>query len=352
MTRSLKPGPSDRRGRPVPRISVIIPTWNRRDLLEEVLEALDAQSIDPDEFEVLVMDNRSTDGTAEMIEAMAARVGFPILHHVMPENRGPARSRNVGAGLARGVVLAFTDSDCRPSPRWLELGVAPFRDPAVGFATGMVRYKPEQLAAAGFFARDSGEVLEEHPTYTWTNVFYRRTVFLELGGSDESLCMPDFRNRVVDCGDTDLAWRAKEAGHRNVFVPDALVYHEREVLSPLNWICEPYRLFVLGALVKRHPALRRELLHWNLFFLPANAFFYLAVVGLVLAPLLHPAWALLALPFFGWSVSLLRNNFSGLGRAVARAPRTVVQIGLLTVRHAVFAAGLIYGSIKFRTVVL
>lgn len=336
----------------IPRISVIIPTWNRRELLKEAVEALRIQTLDPTLFEVLVMDNRSTDGTEAMLQEMARTADFRLVHHVMPENRGPARSRNRGAELARGSILAFTDSDCRPSSQWLETGMSAFDDPDVGFATGTVLYKPEQVERAGFFARESGEVRQEHPTYSTTNVFYRREIYLELGGSDASLSMPDFLGRVVDCSDTDLAWRAKEAGHGNRFMGEALVYHEREVLSPAKWVAEPYRMFVLAPLVKRHPQLRKQLLRFRVFWGVENLAFYLAVLAPVLGILVHPAFWALTLPFLVWALRLLRQNLSSFPGAVLNFPKTLVQVGFITARHTVFAVALIYGSIRFRTLVL
>jgi hypothetical protein len=89
--------------------------------------------------------------------------------------------------------------------------------------SGPIGYKPGAIGTTGFFARDGRDTASEHPSYSWTNILYRRDVFLGPAAPRGSL--PDFRNRVVDCGDTDLAWRIKEAGHRNVFVPDALVWH-------------------------------------------------------------------------------------------------------------------------------
>lgn len=329
------------------RVSVIVPTRNRARLLRDVVGALWAQTLDPRSFEVIVVDNRSEDDTAAVMKELQAASPCRLLYHVMPENRGPARSRNTGARLARGAILAFTDDDCRPSPQWLERGISAFADERVAFATGPIGYKPEQLGTTGFFARDGRDVGEEHPTYSWTNILYRRDVFLAAGGSDEALCLPDFRQRVVDCGDTDLAWRIKEAGHRNAFVPDALVWHELEDMKPLDWVWEPFRLFVVPSLVRRHPALRRRLLRAGVFFTWANAMFYLALAGLVLGVALGPAWLLLGAPYLGWALWLLHEHAS-----LRRAPKLAAQIALLAARQAALCAGMLYGSVRFRTLVL
>jgi glycosyltransferase involved in cell wall biosynthesis len=328
------------------QVSVIVPTRNRSAMLKDVVEALWAQSFPKDRLEILVMDNCSTDDTPETMAELQRRSPCRLVYHVMPENRGPARSRNTGASRARGHILAFTDDDCRPAPDWLARGVAGFQD-SVGFVCGQVRYKPEQLPTAGFFSRDGRAVLAEHPTYTWSNILYRRDVFEEMGGSDESLCLPDLRNRVVDCGDTDLAWRVKERGYRSVFLPEMVVYHELEQLTPLNWVFEPYRLFVVAELLRRHPVLRERLLLWRLFFAPANLLLYLALAGLVLGLLLHPAFLALAAAYPAWALWLLRPALTGKG-----LPKVPAQVLFLTARQLMLCAGLIYGSFRFRCLVL
>ena len=328
-------------------VSVIVPTRNRRRLLQEVIGALWAQTVPPDRFEIIVVDNCSTDGTPELMAELIARSPCRLVYQVMPENRGPARSRNTGARLARGEILAFTDDDCRPTPEWLASGLAGFRA-GVGLVTGRVLYKPEQIAGAGFFSRDTGLVLEEHPTYTWSNSLYRRDPFLELDGTDETLCRPDLLDRVVDCGDTDLAWRVKKRGWANVFAPEALVYHELQQMTPLRWLLEPLRLFVLPQLVQRHPELRRHLLHGRVFFLRESAWFYLAALSVPLASLWH--WGLLALaaPYLAWCLRFLRRSLTN----PAGWPKIPLQAALLAARQAVLCAALVYGSIRFRTLVL
>ena len=328
-------------------VSVIVPTRNRRRLLQEVIGALWAQTVPPDRFEIIVVDNCSTDGTPELMAELIARSPCRLVYHVMPENRGPARSRNTGARLAGGEILAFTDDDCRPTPEWLASGLAAFRA-GVGLVTGRVLYKPEQAARAGFFSRESGQVLEEHPTYGCSNSLYRRDAFVQLGGIDETLGWPDLLDRVVECGDSDLAWRVKERGWATAFVPDALVYHELQQMAPLRWALEPLRLFVLPALVRRHPQLRARLLHGRVFFLLENGWFYLAMLGTALAPLWHPAALALTAPYLAWCLRFLRRSLS----SPAGWPKVPLQVALLAVRQAVLCATLVYGSVRFRALVL
>lgn len=330
-----------------PRVSVIIPTRNRREMLREALQALAVQTLPASEFDVFVMDNCSSDGTAAMMAALAPQLPFAVTYHVMPSNRGPARSRNTAVPMSRAPILAFTDDDCRPHPEWLERSLAAFADPQVALVSGKVLFKPEQKGRIGFFARDGREVFEEHPTYTWSNSCYRRDVFEQLGGSDEALCLADFRDRVVDCGDTDLAWRLRERGHRTRFVAESIVYHELERMAPVDWLLEPLRLFVVAELVRRHPGLRRALLYKGLFFTRSNGLMYLALAGLVLAPAVHPAFAGLALPYVMWSVWYFLPVASW-----ATLHKLGPQWLLLSARQIMCCAAMVYGTLRFRSVVL
>lgn len=325
-------------------ISVIIPTRNRSGMLRDTLEALCAQTL-AGGFEVIVVDNRSTDDTPSLIEEIRGKARFPLTFHVMAENRGPGPSRNMGAQMARGVILAFTDSDCRPRTDWLERGLASFSQD-LAFLSGPVLYKPEQVGKQGFFARDGRELRSEHPTYPWSNVWYRRSVFLQMGGTDEKLCLRDFRHRVVDCGDTDLAWRIREAGEKHAFVPELVVYHELEVMSPMEWVWESFPMLVVPALIRLHPGLRKELLHWNLFFRRENLLLYLAGLGLLLG-LATMRWEflLLMLPYGAW----LAHLAPGLSR---NPVKLVAQLFLFALKHATMCSGLVYGSLRSRCLVL
>src|SRR6266404_2389036 len=112
-----------------PFISVVIPTFNRKDALVACLSRLDAQSYPRAGFEVVVVDDGSTDGTEGEVERFATDSGLPLSCH-RQDHAGPAAARNAGAGRARGEVLAFTEDDVEPDRRWLERAANYFRDPA------------------------------------------------------------------------------------------------------------------------------------------------------------------------------------------------------------------------------
>ena len=95
----------------LPTVSVVVPTYNRRDRLEHVLDALFAQHTDVP-FEIVVVSDGSTDGTDAYLSTAAAPAGSrATLRHVRQENSGPAAARNRGVDLARGEIVVFVDDD-------------------------------------------------------------------------------------------------------------------------------------------------------------------------------------------------------------------------------------------------
>jgi glycosyltransferase involved in cell wall biosynthesis len=326
-------------------VSVVIPTFNRSRLLEEVIESLWNQTLDPCRYEIIIVDDASTDDTAEVIERLRERSPCRLVHHRLTVHHGPARARNEAVRMAHGDIIAFTDSDCRADREWLAKGLSAFGD-GIAFVTGSVLNKPEQPVR--FFSGANTPLVQEHASYPTCNAFYRRSVFLDLDGFDETLSYRAFLNRAMECADTDLAWRIKKRGYRNVFVPDLVIYHEVSQKSPWNWLLDPVRLFVVPALVRRHPQLRDILLHGRVLFFKENVLLYLAILGVVLGLTVQWMFLALALVYPLWvAFFALRENL-----ALSKLPKLAVQALLLEARQGVICIALIYGSIRFRTLVL
>ena len=328
-----------------PVISVVMSVRNRAGMLGDCLQGLANQSIGRDAFEVIVIDNCSTEALEPVLERARTEWGLSIRGDRTKEDRGPAPARNIGVRMARGAVIAFTDSDCRPSPQWLERGVAMMRDEAVALASGPVLAKPEQKA--GFTAKLSFVTTSEHPTYPTANLFVRREVFLALGGFNESLSFKDPFDRATECADSDLAWRIIEEGHERRFDADAIVHHEIENQTLAMWLLEPTRLFLLPELVRRHPQLRGVLLKGRYFFYP-RATVAFAVVAALMALVVWEPFALVVFAglLLGW----------GAWRTRSVDPRRVVEFcvraPLHVLRLLILNMTLVYGSIRFRSLVL
>ena len=204
------------------RYSVIVPAWQAERVIGACLDALAAQTVPKERFEVIVVDDGSTDGTA----AVAAARGATVLRQ---PNAGPAAARNAGARRAAGEIVLFTDSDCRPDPGWLDAMTRPFEKAHVAAVQG--RYVGSQPEIAARWSQiEFEERYERIPdgadidfVFTYSAA-YRREVFLELGGFDVAFPAPNGE-------DMDLAFRMKARGHQFVFARGALVRH----VHPTRW---------------------------------------------------------------------------------------------------------------------
>lgn len=102
----------------IPDISVVITTYNRADLLSATLEGLFAQEAGGVRYEIVIVDNNSTDNTREVVESFRDRSG-PVLRYVFEPRQGVSQGRNAGVTAARADIIAFTDDDVVPTPGWV-----------------------------------------------------------------------------------------------------------------------------------------------------------------------------------------------------------------------------------------
>ncbi len=225
-------------------VSVIVPTHNRRGLLERLLQSLFRQTLSPDRFEIVVASDGSTDGTAEMVKALQKT--HENLMFMEQQNQGPATARNAASRAARGKYLAFTDDDCIAADDWLEKLVKVFeRSNAVAIQGRTSTVRSERTPLTIEVENERG--MHGVPT---CNAAYRKDVFHTAGGFDESFPFPHNE-------DADLAWRAEELGPI-VFAPEVHVIHppRREtLLRRARWVRYLQSDFLLFA---RHPEAYRR----------------------------------------------------------------------------------------------
>lgn len=327
-----------------PEVSVVVPCRNRTNMLRDCMRGLAAQDFGLDRFEVVLIDNCSTEDLS-LVADEARAMGLRLTFARTTEDRGPAPARNLGVSLARAPIIAFTDSDCRPSPGWLTAALPRFSDQEVAFVGGPVHAKPEQEVT--LTTRLGCLTDQEHPTFPTANLLMRRNLFVEFGGFDASLSFVDPWDRTVECADSDLAWRILEAGHKRAFEPAAIVFHEQETQTILHFMFDPSRLFVLPALVRRHPGLRRELLTFGFIFNPVAASIYLLAPFALVVAWYAPA-LLLVIPALMLARALLRTRSLDPGRIAAALGRQMFHLP----RMVVTAGALLYGSIRFRCLVI
>lgn len=212
-------------------ISVIIPAYNAEETLAEAIRAVLAQTVDVP-FELIVVDDGSTDNTAGVVHA------FPGVRYFFQDNSGPARARNRGAAEAAGEFLCFTDADCRPEPGWLVQMVRPFNDPQVKVVAGSYGIaNPQERLARIIHAEIRFRHLELIPEYPRAfgsyNFAVRAGLFLQLGGFN-----PSYRQASGE--DNDLSYRVLRSGAKIRFISDACVEHYHQHL-PGRYLREQFR---------------------------------------------------------------------------------------------------------------
>ena len=200
------------------RFSVIIPAHNEVKPIASCLESVAAQTRKP--YEILVVNNNSTDQTAKMASSFGVRV-------IDEKNKGAAAARNAGARIAKGEFLVFLDADCIAPTTHLEL------------IANLIRQYPKIDGFAGpYVIQDGGKIVEwitETGLYYWHwfrfikcifghqgfsggNVAIKRSSFLAASGFDETI------HDVIDPDDAEFAARLHRLGYRIFFDPKLIVY--------------------------------------------------------------------------------------------------------------------------------
>jgi len=212
----------------VPRYSVVVPTYNRIDVLPEVLAALDRQVAAPP-FEIVVVDDGSTDGTAERLAALALARPLSVLRQT---NRGPAAARNRGVEAARGARIAFLGDDTVPAPDWLAQHDRALQERGGDDEVAVLGY-------TGWHPRVGRSRFLEHLNegglqFGYALISDRENVpFNFFYTSNLSLSRARLRAEPFDEGfpypaweDIEAAWRLCRGGMRLVYEPDARVAHD------------------------------------------------------------------------------------------------------------------------------
>lgn len=248
-------------------ISIVVPTRNRAGRLRALLASLAAQ--EGPRFEVIVVDNASTDDTlAAVAEAGDGELDARAVPLAQP--LGPAVARNRGWREARGELVVFTDDDVVAQHGWLAaIAAAHARDPEA-LIQGRTEPDPRELDRLSAFAR-SQMASGPGPWFQTCNIAYPRPLLERLGGFDES-----FWEAAGE--DTDLGWRALEAGTRVVYEPAALNWHAVHVPGAWKLIrsAQKWRLAVRN--VARHPQIRGSL-HHRIFWKAAHERLLIAAGG-------------------------------------------------------------------------
>ena len=200
------------------KVSVIVPVWNDERRVVKCIKALKNQQFAPEAYEIIIIDNGSTDRTFEEIQGIE---GITVLQELKP---GSYAARNKGLSVAKGHYIAFTDSDCVPDKNWLaSLIECAETQRDIGVVAGDVSFFKDEadeiddasLAYESFFSMNQEEYARKGVCIT-ANWLSKKKTLLELGG---------FNAKLKSGGDHDMAKRLTNNGLSVVFCKQALVAH-------------------------------------------------------------------------------------------------------------------------------
>lgn len=251
-------------------VCVVVATFNRLDLLRKAVDALMVQRDVC--YEIVFVDDCSTDGTAAYLEQAVAAAPVPARYVVAERNAGPAVARNLAWPLARSPYVAFTDDDCEPDPGWLRALVDAAARTDADIVQGRTIPNPDHPLTSCWNRAVRAESFSHR--YQTCNLLVRREVLTELDGFDESF---PFAGE-----DSDLGWRARALGRRAVYCADALVLHALRPLDFRGYLKIRRGWAQLVHFHKTHPESRSLLLYRGMFFRQDHV----AVIGgVVVAPI-------------------------------------------------------------------
>jgi cellulose synthase/poly-beta-1,6-N-acetylglucosamine synthase-like glycosyltransferase len=319
--------------------SIVIPAYQAAAVLPHCLRALEHQSIDPARYEVIVVDDGSSDGTAAVAEQHMPALQLRVIRL---SHQGPAQARNTGGQMAQGDLLLFTDADCEPAPDWIERLTKVFADPEISGVKGSYRTRQRSLMAR--FVQQEYEdrydrmrllsAIDFIDTYS---AAYRRDVFLNMGGFDTA-----FPTASVE--DQELSFRLAAQGHRLVFAPDAVVYHRHNATVD-RYFKRKYKIGYWKAfLLRQHPGKAIRDTHT-----PQIVKVQMALLAAALVSLCGVAFGPIGRGVaIGWWVLLFLTMLPLLRKIARRDPMVLLVAPLLIgVRALALGLGLGIGLLRF-----
>ncbi len=213
----------------VPKISAIVCTYRNPALLQKTLESLVSQTLPPQCYEIIVVDNNSCDGT----EAVVRR--YPVCRYVLETEQGLSHARNTGIRQARGEIVAFIDDDAEADSMWLEALLKTYEGRNDVWAVGGKALpiwdadKPEWLTEEYYRSLSLIDWGETVRPLRWperiigVNCSFRKEAFSKIGGFDDRLGR--MGSLMLGNEDTEIQQRIHELGYQVMYSPHAVVYH-------------------------------------------------------------------------------------------------------------------------------
>lgn len=323
-------------------VSIIIPTHNQKDNLREALFSLQELDYPRHKYEVVVIDDNSSDNTEKVIRQLRSKMKYPLVYKKLTRKNGISAARNLGMNLARGRIFLFSDDDCLFEPQWLQLITTPFSSAEVGAVGGPDRSPVTEniiarcidyiftsfIGTGGLRGYQKFRLGRYYPK--GYNMAVPRKIISETGTFIENLQPGE---------DIELGYRIEKAGYKLVYQKEAIVWHKRRHSLKkhiIKMFQMGYHRIVLGCL---HPGLL-QIGH----FIPFLGLQLLLLFS-ILAILLDTAlYILLSVLLSYFSMILITSIIAGI--KVRDLRLALFLIFLLPVHHFSHAAGVLFALCK------
>jgi GT2 family glycosyltransferase len=280
------------------KVTIIIPLPRFNDYIREAVAYYEI--LDYENFEIIILPD----------EAESEKLSEKLDIKIIPSGKvGPAEKRDLGAQNAKGEILAFTDDDAFPNPKWLKNALPYFEDNAIGAVGGPAVTPPKEKIwrkisghiyaspiMSGSYRRryvPSGKVCEDYDLPS-VNLIIRKDVFLKVGGFDSTFYPGE---------DTKLCLEIKKLGYKIMYDPKVLVYHHRRALIPTHFKQIANYALHRGYFVRKYPETSRKFVY----FLPSLFLMGLIAGGIasIFSPLILDIY--LGIVAFYFLINLLVN---------------------------------------------
>ena len=324
------------------QVSIIIPTRNRKDSLKECLLSLTHLDYPQNKYEVIVIDDGSTDGTEDMIIEIRDSLTYTFHYGRLKEKKGVSSARNLGMQITKGQIFVFADDDCLFEKGWLTNLLNGFNSPKVGAVGGLDR-TPEDAT-----------IFSKCVDYLFTSFIgtggLRRGEGLRVGryypkGCNMAVlreavdCVGEFDEHLVPGEEIEFGYRIEKAGYKIRFVPGAFVWHKRR--TSLRALLQ--KMFKIGytrvVLARKHRGLL-QIGHM------IPLFGILTVFSLLILSLIFPyAFKVLIIILSIYLLTLLISGFQAFFRIKDIRVLFLIPL-LLSLHHLTHGLGFLIAGIK------
>ncbi|MDD3296491.1 MAG: glycosyltransferase family 2 protein [Candidatus Omnitrophica bacterium] len=225
------------------KLSVVIPTFNRKKYLKKTLKSLLKQDLCHDSYEIIVVDDYSTDGTKELVEEISKKSNVKVSYCANNKTKGQLMARNSGFQKAQGEFVASTDDDIELNSDWLSKGLAYFKNSGISAVEG--RVITNNATEEPFYHNLS----MNGGAYCTANIFYRKSALEKAGWLDKELNVwHNYGSHYV------LGLKILENGGKIIYADDLVAYHASYKIKGLSIIKNSLKSTAIPYLYKTYGA--------------------------------------------------------------------------------------------------